>query len=196
MSALSASELAWYATGRFYRAADGSLADYGYFLHLPFADCAMFSGAPGETTAHFTFAARPFRDRTATNGSLSLALDAVGEFSLYLQRVPCGNFDSPDSFAQGERIALFRRSTLVVDTTLSAAVGSATTTPLLIANLFTAWLIESAPFERDGRRYDLGAAIGRGVTQIGFAATTPALPAPSGYSVVVPFSGSAMALGR
>ncbi|WP_395795193.1 hypothetical protein [Aquimonas sp.] len=197
MSLLSASELAWYATGRFYRAADGSLADYGYFLHLPFPDCRMFSGAPGETTAHFTFAAQPFKGRTASNGSLSLALDAVGEFSLYLQRIPGGNFDSPASFAQGERIAVFRRSTMVVDTTLSASASpTAAPTPVLIANLFTAWLIDSSPFELQGTRYDLGAAVGRGVTQFGFAATTPVVPAPSGYTAVVPFTGSAMALGR
>lgn len=197
MSLLSASELAWYATGRFYRAADGSLADYGYFLHLPFPECPMFSGAPAETTAHFTFAAQPFKNRTASNGSLSLALDAVGEFSLYLQRIPGGNFDSPASFAQGERIAMFRRSTMVVDTTLSASASpTVAPTPVLIANLFTAWLIDSSSFELQGRHYDLGAAIGRGVTQFGFAATTPVVPAPSGYTAVVPFTGSAVALGR
>src|SRR5690606_27523472 len=95
MSRLKPSELAWYATGRFYRAEDMSLADYGYFLQLPFDDCSMFDGAVGEGRAHFTFAARPFSDRTASNGSLSLALDATGEFSLYLQRQPVGSFDAP-----------------------------------------------------------------------------------------------------
>lgn len=197
MPTLSASELAWYATGRFYRAANGSLADYGYFLHLPFAAVPLFAGTAGETTAHFTFAARPFRDRTATNGSLSLALDAVGEFSLYLQRTPGANFDDPASFARGERIAVFRRSSMVVDTTLAAGTSAtATPQPLLIANLFTAWLVESTPFDWGGQRLDLGAAIGRGITQIGYASVTPVTPAPAGYTAVVPFTGSAMALGR
>jgi hypothetical protein len=197
MPLLSASELAWYATGRFYRATDGSLADYGYFLHLPFTGCPLFAGTPAETNAHFTFAAQPFKDRTATNGSLSLALDAVGEFSLYLQRTPGATFDDPGSFARGQRIAVFRRSSMVVDTTIGAATPPATVAqPLLIANLFTAWLIESTPFDLHGARHDLGAAIGRGITQIGYAGTTPVTPPPAGYTAVVPFTGSAMALGQ
>src|SRR5687768_18247400 len=77
MTALLPAELAWYATGRFYRAADGTLADYGYFLHLPLPDAPLFDGKRGESTAHFTFAARPFKAHGVSNGSLSLGLDPV-----------------------------------------------------------------------------------------------------------------------
>ena len=190
MPRLLPAELAWYVTGRFYRAEDGSLADCGYFLHLPFGGCPLFQGARGEATAHFTFAARPFTDRPLSNGSLSLAIDAEGEFSLYLQRTPAGDFGRPASFAEGECIATFRRTSLVVDTTLGA--GS---TPQWIANLFSARLVDCWPFEFAGRRHDLADWIGRGVTQSGIASTTPATPLPRGYRVALPFTGSALALG-
>ena len=53
-------EVAWYVTGRFYKAADGSLLDAGYFLHLQGVEGGLFSGTPGEGTAHLTFLADPF----------------------------------------------------------------------------------------------------------------------------------------
>jgi hypothetical protein len=195
MSRLLPAELAWYATGRFYRAGDGTLADYGYFLHLPFVGCPLFQGARGETTAHFTFAARPFTDKPLSNGSLSLSIDADGEFSLYLQRAPAGDFGRPASFAEGECIATFRRTSLVVDTTLDAGTLDAGSTPQWISNLFSARLVDSRPFEFAGRRHDLADWIGRGVTQSGIASTTPATPLPQGYTAALPFTGSALALG-
>lgn len=105
MTALLPGELAWYATGRFYQANDQTLADYGYFLHLPLLDVPLFDGQRGETTAHFTFAATPFKADKLANGALTLGLDPIGEFSLYVQRNPAGTFDDPASFAEGECIA-------------------------------------------------------------------------------------------
>jgi hypothetical protein len=196
MNALLPAELAWYVTGRFYRAADGSLADYGYFLHLAGieAEAGLFTGPPGETTAHFTFAANPFHARDIVNGSLNLALDATGDFSLYLQRTPAGNFADPASFARGERIATFRRTSVVVGTTVDAATASPAQ-PLLASNVFSARLVRSEPFEFAGKHYDLAQILGHGVTQFGTAAPTPIVPPPSGYNLVIPFSGSAIALG-
>lgn len=199
MTRLQPTALAWYATGRFYRTDDGHLADYGYFLHLPGLDGALrggelFDGPPGETTAHFTFAATPFKAGGLDNGALSLALDPVGEFSLYLQRRPAGDFDAPDSFAAGERIATFRRTSLVVGTTVETGTG-ASAQLLFGNNVFTAHLIDSRPFEFGGRRHDLAQSLGHGVTQFGTAATTAIMPPPKGYTLVMPFTGSAIALG-
>lgn len=199
MTRLQPAALAWYATGRFYRADDGRLADYGYFLHLPGIDGALqggdlFDGQPSETTACFTFAAKPFKAGGLDNGALSLALDPVGEFSLYLQRTPAGDFDAPDSFAAGERIATFRRTSLVVGTTVETGTG-ASAQLLFGNNVFTAQLVESRAFEFGGRRHDLAHTLGQGVTQFGTAATTAIVPPPKGYDLVVPFTGSAIALG-
>lgn len=198
MTALSPAELAWYATGRFYEAEDGSLADYGYFLHLPFADAPLFQGeTKDESAAHFTFAATPFHSKVVVNGALKLGLDPVGEFSLYLQRRPAGDFGDPASFAQGERIATFRRASLAVGTTVAANLavnGQTVPAPLVGTNVFTAHLVASVPFEFGGRRYDLAECVGRGVTQFGTAAAAPIAP-PPGYLTVLPFTGSAIALG-
>jgi len=203
MTTLLAAELAWYAIGRFYEAEDGTLADYGYFLHLPLPDVPLFDGAPGETTAHFTFAARPFKATGLQNGTLSLGLDPVGEFSLYVQRRPAGTFDDPASFATGECIATFRRTSLVVGTTVSLPVGftagpstGTATVPLLGANVFSARLVASTPFGFAGGRHDLAHPLGQGITQFGTASETPVVPPPKGYKLVLPFTGSAIALGR
>lgn len=194
-SPLLPAELAWYVTGRFYRGADGRLADYGYFIHLSGIGADLFAGAPGETTAHFTFAATPFAAASIGNGALALALDAVGDFSVYLQRTPTGDFDEPASFARGERIATFRRTGLVVGTTVETS-AAAQAQPVIASNVFSARLLASAPFELAGRRFDLRELLGYGVTQFGTAAGAAIQPPPAGYSAVVPFSGSAIALGR
>jgi len=195
MTALLPAELAWYATGRFYEAEDGALADYGYFLHLPFVDMPLFDGKRGETQAHFTFAAQPFKATYVQNGTLTLGLDPVGDFSLYLQHKPAGTFDDPSSFAKGDCIATFRRTSLVVGTTVGLSAG-ATTVSLLGNNVFSARLIASSPFEFAGGRHDLAIHLGHGITQFGTSASTPIVPPPKGYKLVLPFTGSAIALGR
>lgn len=186
-------ELAWYVTGRFYldHKKTGNLADYGYFLHLAGIEHEeLFTGKPGEGNARFTFAATPFSARGVSNGGLKMSLDPVGEFSLYLQRTPASTFDDPFSFAQGERIATFRRTSVVVGTTVANAAGHA----LVASNVFSARLVESAPFELGGRHYDLAHILPVGVTQFGTAEGAPITPTPSGYEMVVAFSGSAIAL--
>jgi hypothetical protein len=202
MTALLPAELAWYATGRFYQADDSTLADYGYFLHLPFPDVPLFDGERGETRAHFTFAARPFEATYLQNGTLSLGIDPIGEFSLYLQRTPAGTFDDPSSFALGECIATFRRTSLVVGTTVGLSIGttvglsaSTVTVPLMGSNVFSARLIASTPFEFGGGRHDLASHLSSGITQFGTASATPVVPPPKGYKLVQPFTGSAVALG-
>ena len=195
MLQLLSAEIAWYVTGRFYVATDGSVADYGYFLKLAGIDAALFAGAPGAATAHFTFAAQPFVPSSVQNGALSLALDPAGEFSVFLQRHPGADFDDPASFAQGERIATLRRVGLVVGTTVDAGTPSPPAA-LISSNLFSARLVASAPFDFAGARHDLRDTLGAGVTQLGTAAATAIAPPPPGYRSVVPFSGSAIKLGR
>jgi len=194
MPALLPAELAWYVTGRFYATSGTAptVADYGYFLHLAGIDAPLFAeGQKSEATAHFTFAAQPFAPKGVTNGALSLGIDPVGEFSIFLQRAPAANFDDPDSFARGECIATLRRVSIVVGTTVYTG-----TTPILASNVFSARIVSATPFDFGGERYDLRQLIGAGVTQFGTAAQTPITPVPKGYAAVLPFSGSAIALRR
>jgi hypothetical protein len=87
----------------------------------------------------------------------------------------------------------------VVGSTVSAQVGGASVA-VFGDNVFSARLIDSQPFEFQGAHYDLGRIVGRGVTQFGTSAMVPvAFPAhgthPPTYELVLPFTGSAIALG-
>lgn len=191
MDPLRAASVAWYVTGRFYVAPDKSTQDLGYFLHLQGLQGDLFTGPPSEQTACFTFRSEPFLARTITNGDLSLGLDTVGGFTLYLKHPPGASFDSPDSFSDGLPIATFRRVSVVMGTTLSTPSG---TQGLLSLNVFTASLTWSREFEFRGVRYDLARLLPHGITQWGEASATPLAPAPSGFEKVFAFAGSAIAL--
>jgi len=173
----------WYAIGRFYEALDGKVQDLGYFAHLG-GITPLFNGPPGEATAFFTFRAEPFSTQSIQNGDLSVSLDATGRFTLYLQRQPRGDFSRPETFSQGEPIATFER----LYTAVGTAVGP------LSSNLFSAALRSSVDFTHGGRTWNLKRLIPEGITQSGTASTT-ALPPLQGYSRVLPFVGSALALG-
>jgi hypothetical protein len=184
-------EIAWYVTGRFYAAGDGTLLDAGYFLHLQGVEAELFTGAPGEGTALLTFLADPFTATPLSNGNLALGMDAVGEFALYLNPAGGATFDDPASFGAGEEIARFRRVSVVTGVTVGSGAEDR---PLFSQNLFSARLVSSREFELGGRCYDLRRLMPHGITQWGTAASqaTGAVP---GYPTVVPFVGSAIAIG-
>lgn len=181
-------EIVWYVTGRFYSTAT-QLLDVGYFLHLQGITEPLFDREISERTAWFTFAAEPFTSPEIDNGGLKIGLDKKGTFSLYLRDAPGASFDEPASFSSGLCIGTFARVAIVP--TVKIGTSSSET---LLANVFTAQLVSSVPFEFGGNRYDLRELIGYGVTQWGTAATEP-LTAPEGYSSVVPFVGSAVRTG-
>jgi hypothetical protein len=60
-------------------------------------------------------------------------------------------------------------------------------------NVFSAPLIDSSRFEFGGGHHDLAHHIGAGVTRFGIAAEA-SVPPPSGYTMALPFTGSAIAL--
>lgn len=187
MRATFPGEVAWYVTGRFYADQSGALFDAGYFLHLQGLLGPLFDGERSERTAHFTFLSEPFRAKSVANAGLEIGIDAAGDFSLYLQRVPGASFDDPQSFAEGERIATFRRVSVVAGLTIPNVV---------IANVFSAALIWSTEFEYGGERQNLSELVPNGITQWGTAGTTPIAPPPPPYTTVLPFVGSAVAIGR
>jgi hypothetical protein len=180
-------EVAWYVTGRFYAGAGDAVFDAGYFLHLQGIEGALFSGAPGEGTAYLTFLADPFAATRVANGDITLGLDPVGEFGVYLNREPRATFDDPASFGAGEEVARFRRVSMVVGATVGAGAAN---TGLFSANVFSARPVHGRQFELHGHRYDLRRLMPNGVTQWGTAATTAA-----GAAQGTPFVGSAIAIG-
>lgn len=190
MNQLLTGEVAWYVTGRFYT--DGeAIRDVGYFLHLQGIDGNLFLGEPNESTALFTFSARPFTAKPVYNGNLAISLDAAGEFSLYHNPQAGATFSDPDSFAAGTEIATFSRMSIVAGTAMTEETEPARRT--LAENVFTAALVRSRPFTFGDREYDLKDLIPNGVTQWGTASA--AYPAGSSPSAPVPFTGSAIATG-
>ena len=184
-----AGRVAWYVTGRFYATEEGSTQDLGYFLHVEGITTDLFTGPIGEANAILTFRSAPFTAQPLTNGDLALSLDTVGNFSVYLNRDPAGqrpSFADPDSFSQGERVATFRRTGIVLGTTLSG--------PKIAANTFSAVPVESVPFELGGTAYDFAKHLPDGITQWGTASTT-LLPPVGLFTTVLPFVGSAIKVG-
>src|SRR6476661_5151878 len=157
--------VAWYVTGRFYLDEQGRLQDLGYFLHLEGVRGALFNpGAIGEATARLTFRSAPFDAQTVTNGNLSIGLDVEGDFSVYLNPAGGGDFQDPDSFSRGTRVAVFRRSSVVMGATLASPIPGGFA---IAMNVFSAEIVESAPFVLDGVAYDLRQLLPHGITQWG-----------------------------
>lgn len=180
---LPSSRLAWYALGRFWPTGPNGdqVFDAGYFAHLDLDGAAIFvpNQPLGPASAHFTFSSEPLTVTSLQSGPLTISTDTVGGFCLYYHRVPKSDFAKPDSFAQGIRIARFRRPFLVVGAKLDD-IGLST---------FTAELVESTPFEHGGRTYDLGALLPNGVTQWSVATESTS-------ETDATFLGSAVAIGR
>lgn len=193
MEGILPGEVAWYVTGRFYAARDGTLLDAGYFLNLQGIDGPLFSGPPGEGTAHLTFLAEPFTAIDLQNGDLTLGMDAVGDFAVYFNPEPGSTFTDPATFGAGEEVARFRRVAIVTGATVGTGLAD---TPLFSLNVFSARLVSSRPFELGGRSYDLGRLLPNGITQWGTAAAAAISDADApGYTTVIPFVGSAVAIG-
>jgi len=187
---IPAGRVAWYVTGRFYATAAGSTQDLGYFLHVEGIAADLFAGPISEANALLTFRSTPFTAQTLTNGDLALSLDPAGDFSVYLNQPGTGksnpSFDDPDSFSQGQRVATFRRTGVVLGTTLTG--------PKVAANTFSAVPVESVLFEIGGTVYDFAKHLPDGITQWGTASTT-LLPPVGLFTTVVPFVGSAIKVG-
>ena len=184
--------VAWYVTGRFYEDAQSPLQDLGYFLHLAGISGSLFNGPIGEATALLTFRSAPFAAQTVTNGNISIGLDAVGDFSVYLNPKGGASFENPDSFSQGQRVAVLRRTSVVMGETLSSPVLGGLAIGM---NVFTADLVESTPFELPGgERIDLRDLLPHGITQWGVASANPLATFPP-YQRIVAFTGSAIAAG-
>lgn len=184
--------VAWYVTGRFYLDGQGKLQDLGYFLHLEGVRGALFNnGALGEATARLTFRSAPFDARTVTNGNISVGLDVKGDFSVYLNLAGGGDFGDPDSFSRGRRVAVFRRTSVVMGATLSSPIPGGFA---IAMNVFSAELVESTPFVLDGIQYDLRALVPKGITQWGTMNADPLAVFPP-FTRIAAFTGSAVAAG-
>ncbi|HYC58317.1 MAG TPA: hypothetical protein VEK79_02010 [Thermoanaerobaculia bacterium] len=184
MNVASVAEVVWYVTGRFYSNSASMVLDVGYFLHVEGLAESLFADLASESTALLTFASAPFLASTISNGGLDIGVDVKGSFAIYLRETPGASFDDPNTFAAGQCVATFERTSIV-------AVAKQ---PLTSSNVFTARLVDSQPFDFRGARYDFRDLVGNSITQWGIAAAEPLTP-PAGYTSVAPFVGSAIRAG-
>jgi len=184
--------VAWYVTGRFYLDTQGRLQDLGYFLHLEGILGSLFNGTSiGEASARLTFRSAPFTAVPVINGNVAIGLDRRGAFSVYLNEQGGGDFQNPDSFSQGTRVAVFERTSVVMGQTLSSPLLGGLA---IASNVFSADLIESSPFTLDGERCDFRELLPKGITQWGTMNADPlAVFAP--FTHIAAFTGSAVAAG-
>jgi hypothetical protein len=193
MQPLPPAFLAWYAVGRFWTVPghDALAFDAGYFLHLgPVRPLFARASAPAPGAAHFTFCAAPFAVRKVEESPLGVSVDTAGDFSIYYQREPRGDFRDAASFATGTRVARFRRPFAVVGEAIALDQDGQSTRSVLL-NQFSAELVEAHAFEHDGHTWNLGELLPNGVTQWGVGLTLPA----SATGPAATFSGSAIAVG-
>ncbi|HET9212005.1 MAG TPA: hypothetical protein VFR03_16490 [Thermoanaerobaculia bacterium] len=185
--------VAWYVTGRFYLDQQGKLQDLGYFLHLEGVQGPLFNqGTIGEASARLTFRSEPFEAQSVTNGNIAIGLDTRGEFSVYFNPAGGGDFGDPGSFSRGTRVAVFRRTSVVMGQTLSSPTlgGFAIAT-----NVFSAELVDSAPFLLgDDDPCDLRDLLPDGITQWGTMNANPLATSPP-FTRIAAFTGSAVAAG-
>lgn len=105
-----AARVVWQLVGKtLLNPATGAGQVLGYFTFLEGAPGPMFSGPPGEATAHFTLRSQPFQTQFFPHGDILIGLLGEETFALYADAAPDQDFNNPASFSDGEQLAAFNR---------------------------------------------------------------------------------------
>jgi hypothetical protein len=91
--------------------ADGTGEGAGYFTFIEGIPGPFFSGAPSEATAFFTFRSEPFSTSIISNGNVVALLHPPGQLTVYLNKLPSGNWNDFNTFSRGQPIATFEFGT-------------------------------------------------------------------------------------
>jgi len=110
---LTSGFLAGQAAGRAVLAGDGTLDTFGFFTSIEGPGTQIFSGAPSEKTAHFTFRATGMRMTPLFNAgifqfTIGPASGAEVLYHVYFNANPNQDFHRPDSFSDGRLIATYK----------------------------------------------------------------------------------------
>ena len=163
----------------------GQIQAAGYYTDITGIAGPLFSGAPSEQSAFFTFRSDVFQlTPLPANGDLQLFLGASGAFAIYFNSSPIGNWDNPDSFSSGQPIAVFNRAEFL--DLLFGQTGEH-------QHMIREDLASTQPFVFNGRNYDFKRIVQGGLTLFNFISNTP-LPGISGFPVVLPYAGSCIAV--
>jgi len=163
--------------------ATGQAQCVGYFTDIAGIAASLFSGKPGEETAHFTFRSDVFQlSPLPANGDLQPDLFSAGSYAIYFNRQPSGNWSDPDTFSSGQPIATFKRPESFVSLL-----------PQTFHSVIREELVSTQAFRFGGHNYDFSVIAPGGLTLMDVGSTQ--LPRISGFSLVLPYAGSAIAVG-
>jgi hypothetical protein len=156
----------------------------GYFTDIAGITGSLFRGTPGAGTAYFTFRSDVFQlSQLPTNGDLQPDLFTAGNYAIYFNPQPVGDWVHPDSFSSGEPIAMFKRPESFVSLF-----------PQSFHAVIREELVSTHAFLFNGHNYDFNAIAPDGLTLTDVGSTTP-LPGIPGFAVTLPYAGSATAVG-
>jgi hypothetical protein len=144
---------------------------------------SVFSGTPSEATAFFTLRTDVVSAQTITNGNIAVILQSAGTYDVYFNSSPHGDWNNPDSFSSGQRVATFTRTPPLLVNVGTMANG-----------FFSAKLTSSQEFAFNGKMVDFEDLVPHGITWLLTVGTTPLQP-PPGFLFALPFAGSALAIG-
>jgi hypothetical protein len=161
--------------------ADGTGEGAGYFTFIQGIAGSLFSGQPSEATAFFTFKTGQFSTGVISNGSVTALLHPSGQFTVYLNNTPNGNWNDFNSFAQGQAIAVVEFGTTQDINTGSVQIGYTSAT-----------IVQSASFEFQGQQYNLKALFPHGFT---IAFNTNPAPINNSFPLIFCLGFTSFAIG-
>ena len=182
------SRVVWHTVGRvFLNPMTGKGEVVGYFSQIEGIPGPLFSGAPSEATASFTFRSDVFSlEPLPINGDVSPNRVPPGTFSIFFSPIPYHNWNNPDSFSSGQLIATFNRAE--GQTVLMGATGFDT---------FSAAPAFASEIAVNGRNVDFARLTPLGVTETVTISFTPIAGAGTqDFSFAVPFTSVAVAIGN
>lgn len=162
--------------------ADGTGQGAGYFTFIEGIPGPFFSGASSEATAFFTFRSEPFSTSIVPNGTVVALLHPTGQFTVYLNESPSGNWNDFNTFSQGQPIATFEFGTTQDIRTGAVQIG-----------FTSASIIAAEDFEFHGRQLNLQDLFPHGVT-INFIVNPT--PLNSSFPLLVTLGFSSIAIGQ
>jgi hypothetical protein len=163
--------------------ADGTGEGAGYFTFIEGVPGPFFADPlpPSESTAFFTFTTTPFSTVRILNGNVSVLLHPPGNFYVYLNPTPNGNWNDFKTFAHGQLIA-----TLEFGTTQDVSTG------LVQIGYTSASLVESSDFAFHGRRFNFSDLFPHGVT---IAFTVNPQPVNTSFPLIFSLGFTSFAIG-
>jgi hypothetical protein len=161
--------------------ADGTGQGAGYFTFIEGIPGPLFVSLPSETTAFFTFTTATFSTISIPNGNVTALIHPPGNFYVYLNPMPNGNWNDFTSFAQGQLIA-----TLNFGTTQDVSTGVVQT------GYTSASLVASSAFDFRGRRFNFSDLFPHGVT---IAFTVNPKPLNTGFPLIFSLGFTSFAIG-